>query len=149
MIIYEKGDLLESDTNMIAHQVNCKGVMGSGITKSIADNFPGVLYQYKNLCKRRKPEKLLGTNLYVFENNYYVCSMFSQEFYDNDVYTNITHFQSCIKKIYEECIRLKYSVAFPYKMGCLRTDGNWGIIEKIIEDFFKKSDEIICKIRKL
>lgn len=29
MIIFEDGDLLKSGTNVIAHQVNCKGVMGS------------------------------------------------------------------------------------------------------------------------
>jgi O-acetyl-ADP-ribose deacetylase (regulator of RNase III) len=151
MIIYEKGDLLKSDTNMIAHQVNCKGIMGSGVAKDIAMNFPGVYDQYKTLCKKKKPEKLLGTNLYVFENNYCVCNMFSQDNYGSgkdEVYTDYTHFQSCIHNIYKECMAKNYSVAFPYKIGCIRGGGNWDIIEKILKDYFKNSD-IVCKIRKL
>lgn len=35
-MIYEiKGDLLKAEETFIAHQVNCKGVMGAGVAKQI------------------------------------------------------------------------------------------------------------------
>lgn len=38
MIKIIQGDLLEAKENIIAHQVNCKGVMGSGVAKQIKQN---------------------------------------------------------------------------------------------------------------
>ena len=44
MIMEKRGNLLESTEDFIAHQVNCKGVMGAGVAKQIKnkilkDNF--------------------------------------------------------------------------------------------------------------
>ena len=38
MITEKRGDLLNAKENIIAHQVNCKGVMGAGIAKLIKNN---------------------------------------------------------------------------------------------------------------
>ena len=40
MIKIFEGDLLESGANFICHQVNCQGVMGSGVAKQIKEQFP-------------------------------------------------------------------------------------------------------------
>ena len=42
MIHYVKGNLLDSDCDYICHQVNCQGVMGSGIAKQIRERWPEV-----------------------------------------------------------------------------------------------------------
>ncbi|MET3289633.1 UNVERIFIED_CONTAM: O-acetyl-ADP-ribose deacetylase (regulator of RNase III) [Brevibacillus sp. OAP136] len=34
-VIIKKGDLLQASEPIIGHQVNCQGVMGSGIAKAI------------------------------------------------------------------------------------------------------------------
>ncbi|WP_411668007.1 hypothetical protein [Bacillus subtilis] len=39
MIKIIQGDLLEAKENIIAHQVNCKGVMGSGIALQIKKKY--------------------------------------------------------------------------------------------------------------
>lgn len=39
MIKERKGNLLQADTPMIAHQVNCQGVMGAGIARQIRKDF--------------------------------------------------------------------------------------------------------------
>ena len=44
---YYNGDLLESGCDYICHQVNCQGVMGSGIAKSIREKWPVVFEKYK------------------------------------------------------------------------------------------------------
>lgn len=35
MIKHEIGDMFASDANVFVHQVNCKGVMGSGVAKQV------------------------------------------------------------------------------------------------------------------
>ena len=39
MLKERKGNLLQADTPMIAHQVNCQGVMGAGIARQIRKDF--------------------------------------------------------------------------------------------------------------
>ena len=40
MVTYKQGNLLNSGCNIICHQVNCQGVMGSGIALEIRNRFP-------------------------------------------------------------------------------------------------------------
>lgn len=40
MIKVINGDLFTSKANFIVHQVNCQGVMGSGVAAQVAENFP-------------------------------------------------------------------------------------------------------------
>ena len=36
-IIYKTGNILDAQTDVIAHQVNCQGVMGAGLAKQIRE----------------------------------------------------------------------------------------------------------------
>ena len=47
MITYKKGNLLNSNCDIIVHQVNCQKVMGSGIAKQIRDRWPEVFVRYE------------------------------------------------------------------------------------------------------
>ena len=40
MIKYKIGDLLTAPQKCIAHQVNCQGVMGSGVARAIRNEYP-------------------------------------------------------------------------------------------------------------
>ena len=53
-IIYKKGNLLDAQTDVIAHQVNCQGVMGSGVAKQIKEKWPDVFKQYDYHVKMLK-----------------------------------------------------------------------------------------------
>jgi O-acetyl-ADP-ribose deacetylase (regulator of RNase III) len=44
------GDLLDQKTDVIAHQVNCLGVMGAGVALQIKNKWPEVYEGYKNFC---------------------------------------------------------------------------------------------------
>ena len=51
MIELRDGDLLkQDDVQVIAHQVNCKGAMNSGIAKQIREKYPDNFINYKNFC---------------------------------------------------------------------------------------------------
>lgn len=56
MIKERKGNLLQEDTPMIAHQVNCQGVMGAGIARQIRKNLltAGQYREYQQLCKKNR-----------------------------------------------------------------------------------------------
>ena len=43
MVNYVKGNLLESDCDYICHQVNCQGVMNSGIARQIREKWPIII----------------------------------------------------------------------------------------------------------
>lgn len=49
MIKHIKGDIFQSGADVILHQVNCQGVMGSGVAKQVREKYPAPelqVYQY-------------------------------------------------------------------------------------------------------
>lgn len=52
MIKYIIGDALNTDCDILCHQVNLQGVMGGGIAKQIAQRFPNVESEYVNFEKK-------------------------------------------------------------------------------------------------
>ena len=55
MISYYHEDIFTADETFICHQVNCKGVMGAGLAKQIADKYPLVKERYLEMCKNYTP----------------------------------------------------------------------------------------------
>ena len=60
MIKYIGGNILNSNADIIFHQVNCQGVMGTGLGKQIREWCPQHYVDYKNMCNKALPENLLG-----------------------------------------------------------------------------------------
>lgn len=50
MITIVDGDLLSTDCKIIAHQVNCKGLMDHGVAKQLRDKYPRNYRIYKEVC---------------------------------------------------------------------------------------------------
>ena len=90
-MLFVKGDVLKLKADIICHQVNCQGVMGAGLAKQIADQYPIVKKKYKELCSQKSPRELLGTfQLVQVAENRAIANIFGQMFYGNDgkLYTN-------------------------------------------------------------
>ena len=45
-VVIKEGNVFDSDADIICHQVNCQGVMGSGVAKEVRERFPNVYEQY-------------------------------------------------------------------------------------------------------
>lgn len=120
--------------------------MGSGIAFEIRKRYPRVYQQYKKYCDILSG-KLLGKIQVVDCEDYIIINMFGQDGYGRDkkLYTDYEAFDECLKKVYDYCMVGNYSMAFPYRIGCGFARGDWSIISKKIEYYFKDSD-IICKI---
>ena len=45
-MIITHGDVLNTDCRIVAHQVNCQGVMGGGLARQIRDRYLDVYTKY-------------------------------------------------------------------------------------------------------
>lgn len=155
MIKIVDGDILNAKTDFIMHQVNCQGVMNSGVAKALRNFDEGIFIHYKAKCEYYKKNKipLLGENDYYWLNNDYKCvvSLFAQDKYgyDKKQYTDTEAFTTCLrhfKALYSSYVEesdennnvilRKTSIALPYKIGCVRGGADWAEVYKIIEKEF-------------
>lgn len=149
MIKIVSGNILDAKEDLICHQVNCYGVMGSGVAKAIREKWPEVYRNYKGYCYDHGPTYLMGTCLLVPINNgnQAVVNMFAQNSYGRDDrrYTSYDSFYNCLEFI-DETVSRHCSIAFPYGIGCGLGGGNWNIIHAMIEDVLDERDVVIYKL---
>lgn len=162
-IIYKIGNLLDAQTDVIAHQVNCRGVMGSGVAKQIKERWPVVFETYKHALHPTKVaaalypklNRILGNCQLVDRtgNNSgeWVANLFAQHDYgrDNKRYTNYEALYTSLSSLKEQMDQ-EYltSVSFPYKMSSDRGGADWNIVLAMIESVFKDTN-ITIEIWKL
>lgn len=149
-IIY--GDILDIKEGIICQQVNCMGVMGSGLAKQIRSKHPRVYDVYVEFIKKSEKEiNNLGETLLVeVGRGLYVANLFSQFSYGrNGLHTNYQKFEECLirlKNTLDNYTKSKdLSIYFPYKIGCGLGGGDWNIISRLIEKVFP--DAIIVKLK--
>ena len=148
MIKHIKCDIFESGADIICHQVNCQGVMGSGIAKQVRQRYPWVYAHYKYLCNEETPDELLGVIEEVYINEIQmIINIFGQKDfgYDGKCYTDYDKLKSALETI--KTYHNNKSIAIPYLMGCHRGGGDWNIVYKMIEEVFGDSDceVLICE----
>jgi O-acetyl-ADP-ribose deacetylase (regulator of RNase III) len=131
MVKYVKGNLLDSNCDYICHQVNCQGVMGSGIAKQIRERWPEVYDIYRELCDTYQSGDLIG-GIQVAG---HVVNIFSQDNfgYDGRRYTSYDAFVEALLK-FRTTIPSGSTIGFPKNIGCGLGGGNWKIISTMIEE---------------
>lgn len=142
-IVYKTGNLLDAQTDVIAHQVNCQGVMGSGVAKYIREKWPNVFEEYKKYCDDIYSHQVFGSCLLVDINNEQcVANLFGQFRYGRDGkrYTNYEALYKSLERLVAQMIDNKKSVAFPYKMSSDRGGADWNVVLAMIESVFKDTD---------
>lgn len=143
MIHYVKDDITKSNCDIICHQVNCQGAMNSGVAKAIREKWPEVYEYYKVWCDREEDKaNLLGEaqGILIEDNpNRYVGNLYAQYNYgyNGERYTNYEAFYNAIEQLANQITDApKATIAFPYKIGCVRGGANWSIIRTMIEQVF-------------
>jgi O-acetyl-ADP-ribose deacetylase (regulator of RNase III) len=128
------GDITKSDVDYICHQVNCQGVMGSGVAKAIKNKWPVVYTDYRRFYESNKP-LLNEIQIVAVSTEQLVINMFSQEYYgyDGDQYTSYDAFWKCLNKIKNK-VPKGSKIAFPSKIGCCRGGANWQVILTMISE---------------
>lgn len=134
-VIFKNGDMFTSDAQILCHQVNCMGRMGSGIAKTVREKFPNVYESYMHLCHSGMfaPDELLGRTLICKCGDKSMANLFAQlnYGYDGKLYTSYEAFHKCLRSI-KRSVPKGSSIAFPYGIGCGLGGGKWEIIISII-----------------
>ena len=133
------GDIFESGADIIAHQVNCQGVMGSGVAKQVREKYPQVYEYYKETCS--KPHaNLLGVCQMCpigLSGDQWIANLFGQDKfgYDGKCYTDYDKLREALLSLNRFAKGGKPTTfAIPYLMGCQRGGGDWEIVSKMIEE---------------
>ena len=152
MIKHIKCDIFESGADIILHQVNCQGVMGSGIAKQVREKYPHVFTRYKQLCNDRQDQKdLLGVvqmvGVDIGYKPIYIGNLFAQLHYgyDGKCYTDYNALKTCLEAVRDHHMFNNPVIAIPYLMGCHRGGGDWNVVYKMIEKIFQDHNVLICE----
>lgn len=135
------GDLVkafeDSDINMLVHQVNCQGKMGSGIAKQIKEFCPQHYDDYKDATFNVQPLRLLSDYVYTEHENKSILGIFTQlnYGYDGQLYTS---YAALSLALYEIASAYNgHKIGIPYGLGCGLGGGDWKIVESILLDVEK------------
>ena len=146
-------DITTVSTGVIAHQVNCQGVMGAGIAKALRDRYQILYPLYKQLCISREDYDLLGLmQLIQVTDTLYISNVFGQLTYGKDasvIYTNYEALKVSLNKLFESASDKKLDVYIPYKIGCGLANGDWNVVLNIINELDALYDVNIYICRKI
>lgn len=134
-IIYKQGNLLECSEPAIVHGCNAQGVMGSGVALAVKEKYPEAYKAY--LATKKYDGMKLGGVSYWHDNGFYVFNAITQQFYGRNKHVTYVSYDA-IAEVFnmlnmfckENVIT---SIAMP-KIGAGLANGDWNIIEKIIEE---------------
>lgn len=136
-VVFKNGDMFTSTANILCHQVNCMGRMGSGIAKTVREKFPNVYDEYMKLCQSddMTPDYLLGATQFVKCDTQIIANLFAQRNYgyDGKQYTDYDAFRQCLKHIRDN-VPAGSSIAFPHGIGCGLGGAKWEIIVAMIQE---------------
>lgn len=143
-MIIVNGDVFTTQFDAIAHQVNCQGVMNSGVAKTVRERYPEVFDAYKKLCNETpNPIDLLGKGQCVPTGHgdrviYNIFGQFNYG-YDGGMYTNYDMFvKGMTRAIGEHRLQLdiyddvQLVIAIPYGIGCCRGGGDWDVMGMLL-----------------
>lgn len=139
-IIYRKGNLLDVQSGVIAHGVNCQGVMGSGVALAIKQKYPAAYSNYHKKCKDHfqwpdKPTSAMLGDVQVVKinDNLRVANCFTQDSYGiNKRQVNYEAVSKCFRELDIRFVEVNIP-----KIGAGLGGGNWKVIEAIIDAEFE------------
>lgn len=142
MVIIKNGDLLDAEEDILVHQVNIDGIMVAGVAKQIAEKYPIAKKSYVEFCDVHNfvYGNLRGKVCIVLDNGKYIANIFAQDRNNNTDYEALEISLKIVKEIAE---KYKASVAIPFKIGCENANGEWELVQDVINKVFKGSKVVL------
>lgn len=136
MVTIKHGDLLEATEDIIAHQVNCFGVVG-GLAADIFKKWPNAELDYLQLCQRAKPWSIRGLAQVTGQqkDGHIICNLFGQ--YHPGCDYNPEALESALFMLSDLAKTFNLTVALPFGLSCGIAGGTWSEVQKIIESTMK------------
>lgn len=150
MVKIVEGNILDAHEDVTCHQVNCMGIMGSGLAKQIRNKYPEVFIEYYAYCKRHEIlEQMMGVAQHVkCYDGKIIANLFGQFRYGTDrQYTDYAALECALRNMKQYAQSNQLSIAIPYQIGCGLAGGNWDIVNKIIEEVFNDYNVTIYKLK--
>lgn len=137
-LIPTEGSLLDATEGLIVHGCNAQGVMGSGVAAAVREMYPQAFRDYRAAYERQGHRLHLGQIIWTrisTEPKLAVANAITQEFYGRDpnrVYADYQAIETIFTKLGHYARQWQVPVHFPL-IGAGLANGDWGIIEPIIE----------------
>lgn len=143
MIKESIGDVLQAPEEIIAHQTNCKGVMGAGVALQIRNKLlRKVDYDsYHNLCLECGNTLLGSVQFLHTQSGKIIANVFGEDIPTGQgLDTNYDALKEGLKFVEEYARICNKNIAIPGLMGCGLAGGDWNIVyNDILVPIFKKS----------
>ena len=143
------GDIFLGTQNVVGHQTNCQGVMGSGIAKIVKAKFPTCFEEYKQFCSQfENKEDLLGQcQLCQVGESKYIANLFGQLNYGTDkCYSDYNALKKALQQLKLECAGKGLSIALPFNISCGRAGGDWNVVYGILKEVFQNYPLILYRV---
>ena len=137
------GNLFNATEPVIMHQVNCQGVMGSGVAKTVRELYPDCYNGYVQFIKDHGGDLGAFGQCYVYEtNDKYILNVFGQLGFGAGLQTNylaltygiLNGLIEIAPKVQTQYNKLHpLQVALPYRMSCDRGGGDWDLVVGILQ----------------
>lgn len=147
MINYINRDITTIDRGVIAHGVNCQGVMGSGVARALRDKWPIVYEDYK-ICPTGRQMLGRAYKVEIVPDQLYVANCYTQVFYGyNGRFADVDAIESALWYAYEWADFHHLDVYMP-KIGAGRGGLDWDkeivpVIEYINSKWIR-TDTFVC-----
>lgn len=152
MITYVNKDITTVERGIVAHGVNCQGVMGSGVAAALRRKYPQIFTVYKLICDMytKNPDWMLGLVDIVDINrgldpDLFIVNCFTQERYgrDGQKYADLDAVASSL----ERCFGLAQGLALPLfipKIGCGLGGLSWETeVEPVVQKLADKYGMVV------
>lgn len=134
------GNILEEvKDGFILQQVNCQGVMASGIAKAIRDKWPAVYLDYMRTYREAQQHGatvLLGSvQVVAVAHRLAVINLFTQENYGRtgERFTSYDALDKALKEVARLTEGLDSNLFHHPTIGCGLGGGNWKVVSALIE----------------
>lgn len=139
-------DITNVRKGIIVHQVNCQGVMGSGVAKALYTKWPEVKKKFLEYSHNNRDSRdMLGTIQQVYiKDDLVVVNGFSQLNYGTSSkrYTSYDAVDNVFRQVAYLQRQLDLPVYVPYNYGCGLGGGDWNIVETIIASHCPKATAV-------
>jgi len=134
MIQYIKGNVFDTDCDIIAHGCNCRGGYGKGVARAMSKIHPAAKNAY--LTKHRAEGWKLGDVQFVESHGKIIANCATQKNFwskgKKDVLVSYWAVRSCMDKLFNYAYKNNLTVAMP-KIGSGLAGGDWEQIVKSID----------------
>ena len=147
MIEYIEKSVIDVETGIVAHGVNCQGKMGSGVAGAIREKWPIVYESYK-----KQGEVILGgCQLVTINDSLHVANCYTQKFYgyDGNKYADPNAIGRSMEVVGMFADMYDLPVFMP-KIGCGLGGLDWGEdvlpIMEYIAEIYKEVTFYVCDL---